>query len=349
MVILASPSAGSDHSAIISVIIAQVVTLLIFTGGIWQARRSDRDKRVKDAKKDVLLEVAPIIQKTLVSLGELADPTTKVNDWSARLATTNGAIAKLTAVAGDETLAAARDLMTAIGAVSVKLMAKRVEVGTGLEATRQLIRYWYDQVAPISDLLAVFSEKARQEIQLNLDKETFAKGIRAANGEMRKELEHLLDTLEKQQAGHIQGTQTGQTEGSLPHAPAQQLIPANTDTANAPLTLEQIKALNQEVIQLRQLSLFWEYKFLTMFLVHRTQWVLDWLIDRHSKGLTTSLAYFDAELAARVIAPGERVSILQALEAHLLVKIEDNMLHVTPKGLDFALWRGALPLPPGTS
>lgn len=346
LVILASPPTPPDHTAIYSVVITQIVALAIFGIGLGQARRSDREKRVKDAKKDVLLEVAPIIQKTLASLGELADPLTKVNDWSARLAATNGAIAKLTAVAGDETLAAARDLMTAIGTVSVKLMAKRVEVGTGLEATRQMMRYWHEQVTPISDLLATFSEKARQEIQLKLDKETFAEGIRTANDEMLKELENLVDTLEKQQAGRVQGAQAGQAEGNLPDGPAQQLIPADHPAADAPpLTPEQIKALSQEVIQLRQRSMFWEYKFLTMFLVHRTQWVLNWLIDRQSQNLTTTLAYFDAELAARVIAPGERVAILQALEAHLLVSRQDDLLHVTPKGLDFAHWRGPLPPP----
>jgi hypothetical protein len=349
LVILASPLTPPDHTAIYSVVITQIVTLVIFGIGLWQARRSDREKRVKDAKKDVLLEVAPIIQKTLASLGELADPLTKVNDWTARLAATNGAIAKLTAVAGDETLAAARDLMTAIGTVSVKLMAKRAEVGTGLEATRQMMRYWHEQVTPISDLLATFSEKARQEIQLKLDKETFAEGIRTANDEMLKELENLVDTLENQQAGRVQGAQAGQTEGNLPDGPAQQLIPADHSVANASLTPEQIKALSQEVIQLRQRSMFWEYKFLTMFLVHRTQWVLDWLIDRQSQNLTTTLAYFDAELAARVIAPGERVAIPQALEAHLLVSRQDDLLHVTPKGLDFAHWRGPLQPPPAAT
>lgn len=85
------------------------------------------------------------------------------------------------------------------------------------------------------------------------------------------------------------------------------------------------------------------HAYLNRFLVHRTQVVLDWLIDRQIKGQSTSIGDYGAELTARAVSPGERGAVLTALEAHALVVINGGLIAVTDKGLDYAHWRGPLP------
>jgi hypothetical protein len=344
LVILASPPTPPDHTAIYSVVIAQIVAFAIFGIGLWQARRSDREKRAKDAKKDVLLEVAPLIQQMYVSLAELTDPTTRVDQWTKRLTEANGAIAKLTAVADDETLAAARAVMTAIGVATVRMMNRRVELASDPAAYKKLVAYWHEQMMPIPDLLANFSGNARQEIDLGLDKNRFADGLKKARDDMRRELDALIETVEKRQPAQGQ---------NLPSAQPNQLInlpspqPQGTETVQQPnpASGQPTSPALAELVQLRQRSLFWEYKFLNMFFVYRTQRMLGWLIDQQAKGQQTLLASFDAELAGQHVAMDERVAILQALQDHLLVSRENDLIRITDKGLDYARWRGPLPQP----
>jgi len=343
------PSPTADHTVIWSVLISQVVTLLIFGLTQWLGHKSDRDKRARDTKRDVLLEVAPAIQRVYASLAELTNPTARMDDFTAKLTAASGAVAKLTAVANDETLEAARKLMTALGSIMLRLVSTRVEVGTDLEAAKQLIALWREETMVIPDLLADFSTKARSEIPLPLDKNIFSDGLKASNTTMFAEMEKVLEALTKQQTGSTRGSQVGKViEDAERTKRGQRAILAGA----APLevgthpTPEQMATASVQVIELRQQAFFWEYCYLNHFLVHRTQLVLNWLIDRQTKGQTTTIGYYDAELAARVVSPEERAAVLQALSAHALITSNGGLLVATEKGLDYARWRGAIPQVP---
>jgi len=345
--ITAAPSAPTaDHTVIWSVLITQVVTLLIFGLTQWLGHRSDRDKRARDTKRDVLLEVAPAIQRVYTSLAELTNPSTRMDDFAAKLTAASGAVAKLTAVANDETLEAARKLMTALGSIMLRLMRKRVEVGTDLEATKQLIALWREETKVIPDLLADFSTKARSEIPLLLDKNLFGDGLKASNATMFAEMENLLGAFAKQQTGSTRESQAGKAiEDGAQANRGQPNVNASVAQmeAGTHLTPEQMATISTQVTELRQQAVFWEYRYLNHFLVHRTQLVLNWLIDRQTKGQPTTVGYYDAELTARVVSPEERAAVLQALRAHALVTSNDGLLIATEKGLDYTRWRGPIP------
>jgi len=338
------PASSVDHSVIWSVLITQLVALFIFAATIYFGRRSDRDKRARDTKRDVLLEVAPAIQRVYASLAELINPLTPIDKIAEKWTNASGAVAKLQAVANDETLEAARKLVTTSGCIMFRMMAKRVEVGTDLEATKQLIEFWRTEVEVFPDLLADFSAKARNEIPLPLDKKMFSDGFKASNKVIFAEMDNLFEALAKQQSGATRESQAGRAIEDREQTTKPQ--PADNDAipigGGAQLTPAQIAAISAQFVELRQQATFWEYRYLNQFLVHRTQVVLDWLIDRQIKGQTTTRGYCDAELAARVVSPGERAAVFQALEAHALINTDNGLLLVTDKGLDYARWRGPL-------
>ena len=321
-----------DHTVIWTVVITQLVAIAIFIAQAWFNRRNDRDKRARDMKRDVLLEVAPAIQRLYASLGELTNPSARIDGFAEKLASTFGAVAKLQAVASDETLEAARRLMTALGTIMMRLMAKRVEVGTDLEAAKQLVELWRKEVDVIPELLADFSAMARSEIPLPINRELLSDGIKESNRVMFTEMENVLRVLTEQQNGATRESQAGRAN--------EQGEPATGKMAVAP---EQARDAATQLVAQRQLATFWEYRYLNLFLVHRTQVVLDWLIDRQTKGQSTGIVYYDAELTARVVSPGERAAVLKALDAHALVFIDNGLLAVTDKGLDYARWRGPIP------
>lgn len=344
----AQPTSPADHSVIWSLIITQLVALLIFGVTAYLSRRSDRDKRARDTKRDVLLEVAPAIQRIYTSLAELTNPSIPVDRVAERLTNAFGAVAKLQAVADDETLEAARKLMTALGRTMIRMMAMRVDTGTDIEATKQLIAFWRKETKDYPDLLANFSSKARSEIPLPLNKNKFRAGIEASNQVMSAEMDNLFESLAKQERGESRESQAGRATADIGHAIKEQNaatvggISINDATQ---LTPEQATNISAQFIGLRQQATFWEYRYLNYFLVNRTQQALNWLIDRQRQGKSTTYQYYDAELAARVVAPAERAAVLQALEAHTLIKVDNGLLVVTEKGFDYASWRGPIPEP----
>lgn len=327
---------STDHWTVFSVLITQVVTLGIFFGTAVLARWSDRDKRARDTKRDVLLEVAPAIQRVYASLGELTNPLLKIDDFVAKLTSASGAVAKLTAVANDETLEAARRLMTALSTIMVRMIAKRVSVGTDLEAMKQLFMLWREEIENLPDLISDFHSAARNEIPLPLDKDLFAAGLKLANEQMSAELNRLFGALTLQEAGASRESQSGQVAANPPSGEAPPSVQnAQPDDANATF------------LALQQRAAFWEYRFLNIFLVHRTQAVLDWLTARQAGGQPTTLAYYHAELSAQVVSPAEREAVINVLIAHGLVEVDRGLLVITDKGLDYLQWRGPLTASPG--
>lgn len=338
-------AASPDHTLVWAVVIPQLVAIAIFIGQAWFNHRRDRDRRARDMKRDVLLEVAPAIQRIYASLGELINPSARIDAFAERLTSTSGAVAKLQAVASDETLEAARKLMTAFGTIMIRLMAKRVEVGTDLEAMNQLVHFWHEEIAIVPDLLADFTTKARGEIPLPIDRESLTNGFKASNQTMFAEMENLLRVLAEQQSGATRESQAGRPVDGGAQAGSEQVTSGSTTSIPSNASVPPDQAV---FVELRQQAIFWEYRYLNLFLVHRTQTVLDWLIDRQAKGQLTTVGYYDAELTSRVVSPGERAAILQAVEAHALVAVNNTLLVVTDKGLDYVRWRGPLPQLPTT-
>lgn len=346
--ITVGPASPLDHTLVWTVVITQLVAIAIFLAQAYFNRRSDRDKRARDMKRDVLLEVAPAIQRLYASLGELTNPSARIDAFAERLTSTLGAVAKLQAVAKDETLEAARKLMTALGTIMIRLMAKRVEVGTDLEAMNQLVHFWREEIGIVPDLLADFTTKARGEIPLPIDRESLANGFKISNQMMFAEMENLLRVLAAQQGGATRESQAGRPADGGAQAGSEQVISGSISSIPTNASVPSDQAVSAQFVELRQQAIFWEYRYLNLFLVHRTQIVLDWLIDRQAKGQPTTVGYYDAELTSRVISPGERAAIVQALEAHALVAVNNTLLVVTDKGLDYVRWRGPLQQLPTT-
>jgi len=125
---------------------------------------------------------------------------------------------------------------------------------------------------------------------------------------------------------------------SNPQTPTPQEFPPIEQKPNpTPQDFEQLRQMfNAERIQ----SYIWEYRFLNTYLVRRTQEVLDWFIML-SQPTTIRLA--DAHWMQFIQEPKEREAILNALLNHHLVEQKGELLQVTPKGREYAEWRGPLP------
>jgi len=118
-----------------------------------------------------------------------------------------------------------------------------------------------------------------------------------------------------------------------------------------PLEIAPVEQINNPTPQdfelLRQLynaeriqSHVWEYRFLNTYLVRRTQEVLDWFITLEQP---TTIRLADAHWMQFIQEPKEREAILNALLNHRLVEQNGELLQVTPKGREYAQWRGPLP------
>lgn len=93
----------------------------------------------------------------------------------------------------------------------------------------------------------------------------------------------------------------------------------------------------------RARAYFWEYSYLNYYLVPRTQYTLDWLA---SCTTPVSVALYDTLTSPIVTEPKERKAILDALERHFLVSVENDLISVTPKGNEYIAWRGRVFLSP---
>lgn len=85
----------------------------------------------------------------------------------------------------------------------------------------------------------------------------------------------------------------------------------------------------------------WEYRYLNYFLARGTQHVLDWLIGLPQ---STTYAHFESVWIPTIPSANERQAIINALQAHHLIQQENSgLIVVTPKGREYAEWRGKLP------
>lgn len=113
------------------------------------------------------------------------------------------------------------------------------------------------------------------------------------------------------------------------------------------LTPQQRLAVEDILKAERATSYLWEYRYLNYFLVYGTQSVLNWLISLSQ--LTTTYSHYDATWLPLIPSANERVAIINALQAHHLIQVNDGAIQVTPKGMEYQQWRGELPKAPLTT
>ena len=101
-----------------------------------------------------------------------------------------------------------------------------------------------------------------------------------------------------------------------------------------------IEKISELFLAERSRAYLWEYRYLNYFLVHNSQKVLDWLAASNAP---ISQSLFDSFWLPLIPNTSERNSILQALEAHHLITLEEGLIKITPKGEEYVSWRGPLP------
>jgi hypothetical protein len=85
----------------------------------------------------------------------------------------------------------------------------------------------------------------------------------------------------------------------------------------------------------------WEYRYLNYFFARVTQLVLDWLIEQK---IPITKTYFENYWLQLIPSEEERNIILNVLKAHYIIVIHENeLIEVSPKGLEYHEWRGVLP------
>ncbi|MFC5524762.1 hypothetical protein ACFPPA_03305 [Rhodanobacter ginsengisoli] len=222
-VIAQAAPAPADHSALWTILLTQAVTLGLFYWALREARRKDRKARKAERRKDqkalenhreneretlrlnlkreVFLEVAPAIQNNYLALAAFVDLQLSIHDLQENtrntLAQSGGAIAKLQAVAADETLEAARQVQTLLGTIYIRLIAARgaLEERNDLDAIREIARLWRNEVAAFPPLISSLIEHVRQELHLPFDRERFVAGVVDSNSRMFAELEKIMGPL----------------------------------------------------------------------------------------------------------------------------------------------------------
>lgn len=221
--ITTQPPAPADHTTLWTVLLIQAVTVGVFALGVLETRRRDRLARGVEAqrdreaiennrekeretlrlnmKRDVFLEVAPAIQLMYVGLSRFVDLQIPVpalaEEMRVTLESGVGAVAKLQAVAGDETLEAARQVQTILGTVYVRLLIARMGLGerNDIEAIREIALIWRHEISAFPPLMAALISHAREELHMRFDRERFQNGIVDSNNRLFVELENMLGPL----------------------------------------------------------------------------------------------------------------------------------------------------------
>ncbi len=103
---------------------------------------------------------------------------------------------------------------------------------------------------------------------------------------------------------------------------------------------EDAERFRQAMLAERARAHFWEYRYLNHFFVIGTQRVLDWLISLPN---STTFTAYDALWQPFIATAEQRRTIIQVLEEHNLVVMHGDLIQVTPKGHEYAQWRGPLP------
>lgn len=84
--------------------------------------------------------------------------------------------------------------------------------------------------------------------------------------------------------------------------------------------------------QWKSLAYYWEYRYLGYYLVPHTKDVLKLLYDANSEFLLNVL---DVVMCKTIPEARERIAVVDALQQHYLIQIQDNMVSITEKGKEY--------------
>jgi len=162
----------------------------------------------------------------------------------------------------------------------------------------------------------------------------------------KAEIRGLLDRIAtiKFPGGELTTSQIAREREELPSAGSQPEPvqgPAVITPGTGSVSLETHAAtLEQQVSAERARAALWEYRYLNYYLARGTQVVLDWLA---TLPVNTTVSMFDSLWMPVIPAVVERRAIIEALQAHWLILIDNDVITVSPKGREYLEWRGPLP------
>jgi len=132
---------------------------------------------------------------------------------------------------------------------------------------------------------------------------------------------------------------TPQLEKLSSEKPIEDKTTPEPQSADLPINVaqENVEGLKALYNAERARAYFWEYSYLNYFLVPATQKTLDWIASCRAP---LSLTLYDTLMTPSASDPKERKAILDALEKHHLIKIENSLITVNPKGYEYIEWRG---------
>ena len=141
------------------------------------------------------------------------------------------------------------------------------------------------------------------------------------------------------------GAELSTSQEELPAKDELPQITANSEKSpikglGITLKPDQMRAISERFDAERAQARLWEYRFLNYFLVQKTQKVLDWLASLKQR---TTTAMFDSFWLPVIPNAQERNAIIRALEAQHLIIIQNDLIEVTGKGIEYLQWRGPLP------
>jgi hypothetical protein len=160
---------------------------------------------------------------------------------------------------------------------------------------------------------------------------------------LRRALVGLIDRTTKLKGGPVElaATQGQLAVAELKVGEAPPPKPPADVLGTPGIGADRIKVLEDLVTSEHIRATVWEYRYLNLFLVHKTQMTLDWLI---SLGTRTSIRLLNDQMMPVVSDPQERWTIVSALRSHNLIDLsDDGLVEATPKGREYAQWRGPLP------
>jgi len=172
----------------------------------------------------------------------------------------------------------------------------------------------------------------------------------------RKSLRGILDRFEGFKAGGTEVStprQSQQPNNDLAvesrETPALDTTESDIDIEDSiTLTPDEKKTIAQLVQSERNNARIWEFKYLSYFLVRNTQEVIDWF-SFIPVPITADI--YNNVFSTSINSPDERLAILNVLESHYLIVLnEAGLISITDKGKEYLNWRGPLlPITPDTT
>ncbi|MBW7996246.1 MAG: hypothetical protein FVQ81_06700 [Candidatus Glassbacteria bacterium] len=155
----------------------------------------------------------------------------------------------------------------------------------------------------------------------------------------RNELKCLLVRIKKAKA--VGSELEFETQRELLEAeknrPEDKPEPPQADSGKMTLKPDEQERLVGVIEQLRTHAIYWEFRYLNLFLVHTTQLVLTWLVVYTEP---VSMKQYHAGWGPTIQNLDERKAVLNALERSGLISIKGDMMEVTERGRQYINWPG---------